>query len=128
MAEDRDRTDECGNPLRSEQKTMASSLDYAEYVIDQLTGVGVLRARKMFGEYMVYLNEKPVVLVCDNICYVKKHPIIDEIMSDAECGCPYHGAKEHYILDIDHSSEARRIVSLLETVTDYPKKKKSVKG
>jgi len=103
---------------------MATSLDYAEYVMDRLSGVGVLRAKKMFGEYMIYVNEKPVVLVCDNICYVKKHPVVEEMMSDAECGCPYYGAKEHYILDIDHSNEARRIVALLETVTDCPKPKK----
>ena len=103
---------------------MASSLDYAEYVMDQLAGVGILRAKKMFGEYMVYVNEKPVVLVCDNICYVKKHPILAELMSDAECACPYEGCKEYYILDIDHAPEARRVVALLETVTDYPKKKK----
>ena len=103
---------------------MASTLDYAEYVMDQLAGVGVLRAKKMFGEYMVYVNEKPVVLVCDNICYVKKHPILAELMSNAECACPYEGCKEYYILDIDHASEARRVVALLETVTDYPKKKK----
>lgn len=92
--------------------------------MDQLAGLGVLRAKKMFGEYMVYVNEKPVVLVCDNICYVKKHPILAEHMSDAECACPYEGCKEYYILDIDHASEARRVVALLETVTDYPKKKK----
>lgn len=90
----------------------------------QLSGVGILRAKKMFGEYMVYVNEKPVVLVCDNICYVKKHPILTELMSNAECACPYEGCKEYYILDIDHASEARRVVALLETVTDYPKKKK----
>lgn len=106
---------------------MASSLDYTEYVMDQLSGAGVLRARKMFGEYMVYLNEKPVVLVCDNICYFKKHPIIDDLMSDAECGRPYEGAKEHYILDIDHASDARRIVSTLESVTDYPKPRRKTK-
>lgn len=106
---------------------MASSLDYTKYVMDQLSGAGVLRARKMFGEYMVYLNEKPVVLVCDNICYVKKHPIIDDLMSDAECGRPYEGAKEHYILDIDHASDARRIVSMLESVTDYPKPRRKTK-
>lgn len=106
---------------------MASTLDYAEYVMDQLSGVGVLRARKMFGEYMIYVNEKPVVLVCDNICYVRKHQIIMELMADAECGCPYEGCKEYYILDIDHATDARRIVSLLETVTDYPKKKKKTR-
>ena len=52
----------------------------------------------MFGEYMVYVNDKPVLLVCDNTVYVKKLPEIEELMSGAECGVPYDSAKEHYIL------------------------------
>ncbi len=33
----------------------------------------------------------------------KKLDCIEEMMKDAETGCPYKGAKEHYILDIDNS-------------------------
>ncbi|MFR2154639.1 MAG: hypothetical protein ACLS48_08380 [[Eubacterium] siraeum] len=58
----------------------------------------------MFGEYMVYVNDKPVLLVCDNTVYVKKLPEIEELMSGAECGVPYDSAKEHYILDIEDRS------------------------
>ena len=32
---------------------------------------GEVWSRKMFGEYMAYLNEKPVLLVCDNTVFVK---------------------------------------------------------
>ena len=28
----------------------------------------------MFGEYMVYVNDKPVLLVCGNTVYAKKLP------------------------------------------------------
>ena len=103
---------------------MACTSDFIEFVCSQLEGAGMVRARKMFGDYCIYVDEKPIILACDNIVYIKKHDAIAELMKDAECGFPYDGAKEHYILDIDHSSEARRVVSLLETVTDYPKKKK----
>lgn len=44
---------------------------------------------------MVYLNEKPVLLVCDNTVFVKKLPVLDDLMRDALCGCPYEGAKEY---------------------------------
>ncbi len=47
-------------------------------------------------------------------------------MSEAECGIPYDGAKERYILDIDHASQARQIVSLLEKVTPFPKDRKKL--
>ena len=42
---------------------MSSSLDFVNYVCEQLEGVGAIRSRKMFGEYMVYVNDKPVVMV-----------------------------------------------------------------
>ena len=43
---------------------MASSPDFVNYICEQLEGLGAVRSRKMFGEYMVYLNDKPVVIIC----------------------------------------------------------------
>mgnify|MGYP001032911893 FL=1 len=77
----------------------------------------------MFGEYMVYVNDKPVLLVCDNTVYVKKLTEIEELMSCAECGVPYDGAKEHYILDIENRELTAKVVEVLEQVTPVPKKK-----
>ena len=79
---------------------MATTKDYIEYVCERLHGAGGLRYRKMFGEYMVYVNDKPVLLVCDNTVFVKIVPELAALMADAERGLPYEGAKEHYILDI----------------------------
>lgn len=103
---------------------MATSREYAEYVCSQLEGIGVIRMRRMFSVYCIYVNEKPLVIAVDDICYIPKHPAIDELMSDAECGYMFEGAKERYILDIDHASEARKIVGILESVTPLPKPKK----
>ena len=50
---------------------MATSADYLTFVLEQLSPLGVVRSRKMFGEYMVYFNEKPVLLVCDNTVFVE---------------------------------------------------------
>ena len=36
---------------------MASSPEFVNYICEQLEGLGAVRSRKMFGEYMVYLNE-----------------------------------------------------------------------
>lgn len=81
----------------------------------------------MFGEYMVYVNDKPVLLVCDNTVYVKKLPEIEELMSDAECGVPYDGAKEHYILDIENRELTAKVVEILEQITPIPKKRSKKK-
>ncbi len=103
---------------------MATTAEYVEYVCEQLRGAGALRTKKMFGEYMVYVNEKPVVLVCDNTVFVKCLPELDALMAGAERGLPYAGAKEHYILDIDDAETARRVVALLEELTPLPKPRK----
>ncbi len=103
---------------------MATTADFIEYVCEQIRGEGFVRYRKMFGEYMVYVNEKPILLVCDNIVYVKELDCIAERMRDAERGYPYEGAKEHYILDIDDAEFAKEIIRILEPVTPVPKPKK----
>ena len=102
---------------------MASNLDFIEFVCSSLKDLGTIRYRKMFGDYMVYVNEKPAVMICDNIAYVKKHPAISDLMNEAETGIPYDGAKEHYVLDVEHKDALLKIVGTLEKVLPYPQKK-----
>ncbi len=103
---------------------MATTNEYIEYVCEQIQGVGEIRYQKMFGEYMVYVNQKPVIIVCDNVPFVKMLDCIKEKMQDAETGYPYKGAKEHYVLDIDNSEFCKDVVCEIEKVTPIPKKKK----
>ncbi|MDR3323096.1 MAG: hypothetical protein LBS89_02710 [Zoogloeaceae bacterium] len=103
---------------------MATTLDYVEFVCGQIEGTGAVRYRKMFGEYMVYVDDKPVLPVCDNTTYVKILPCLDALMANADKGFPYDGAKEHSILDIDNAELARDVVSALLPVTPLPKSRK----
>ncbi len=103
---------------------MSTSLDFINYVCDQLNGIGDINYKKMFGEYMVYLNNKPVIIVCDNVAFVKKLDIITEMMQNADVGFPYKGAKEHYVLDIDNADFCKDIVVKIEEVTPIPKSRK----
>lgn len=106
---------------------MACTSDFIDFICSQIAEVGIIRSRKMFGDYMIYVNEKPVILACDNIAYVKVHPAIDDIMTNAEKGIPYDGAKEHYILNVEHKEDVLNVVKTLEQVLPYPKSKKKVK-
>jgi TfoX/Sxy family transcriptional regulator of competence genes len=103
---------------------MATTADFIEYVCDQVGGVGAVRHKKMFGEYMVYINDKPILLVCDNIVFVKILPCLDELMSKAERGFPYDGAKEHYIVDVDDTERLIAVIEVLEPITPIPKPRK----
>ena len=93
---------------------MATTQDFAQFVCDQIADMGAVRMRKMFGEYMVYLNDKPILLLCDNIVFVKKLEGIAQDMAQAVCGVPYEGAKEHHILDVENQELTERVVTVLE--------------
>ena len=103
---------------------MPTSEEYIEFVCEQILDVGIIRYKKMFGEYMIYVNNKPVLLVCDSTVYVKKLDCIDELMREADRGFPYKGAKEHYVLDVEDTDFCKEIVEILEKVTAIPKPKK----
>ena len=104
---------------------MATTNEYIKYICEQINGVGEIRYKKMFGEFMVYVNDKPVIIVCNNVPFVKKLDCITEKMQNAELGYPYKGAKEHYVLDIDNSEFCKSIITEIEKVTPVPKKKKN---
>lgn len=103
---------------------MATSAEYIAFVLDTLRPFGDLRARKMFGEYMVYLDEKPILTVCDNTIYVKMLPELAELMKAAECGYPYDGAKLHYIADIEDAALLARLIPELASLIKPKAKKK----
>ncbi len=103
---------------------MATTVDYIEFVCDQIRGLENVRHKKMFGEYMVYVNDKPILLVCDNTVYIKKISELEDLMVNSETGNPYNGAKEHYILDIEDIELVESVVKILEGVTPLPKPRK----
>ena len=59
---------------------MATSTEFLDFVLEQLSGIGALRHRKMFGEAMIYLNDRPVILVCNDTVFVKQHDVIRDLM------------------------------------------------
>ena len=53
---------------------MATSEEYLTFVCEQIARFGAVRYRKMFGDATVYLDDKPILLVCDNTVFVKCLP------------------------------------------------------
>lgn len=104
---------------------MATTAHYIEFVCEQLAGTGPVRYRKMFGEYVVYVNDKPLLLVCDNTVFVKILPELSELMAGAETALPYEGGKLHYILDIEDRALTLGVMAILEPLTPLPKPKKN---
>ena len=102
---------------------MATTKEYMDFVLEQLPVP--VRCRKMFGEYLVYLQDKPVLQVCDNTVYVKKLPELEPLLRDAPCGAPYAGSKEHYILDIENRPLTEQVLQNAWAATPLPRKRKS---
>lgn len=107
---------------------MATTVDYIEVVMDSIAKISGIefRFKKMFGEYCVYANEKPVLIVCDNTVYVKMLHCIEELMGGVQVNSPYKGAKPHYILDIEDAELTEKVIRELEQNIPLPKPRKKI--
>lgn len=100
---------------------MACSTDFIEFVCDVLAPLGEVRARKMMGDYVIYVNGKCVITACDNTAFIKKLPCVADLMAEAGTGCAYRGAKEGYILDFHDRQKALRVIVTLWEELPFPK-------
>jgi len=103
---------------------MATTVDFIEFVCEQIDAKWDKRYRKMFGEYMVYVNDKPILLVCDNTVFAKKLDCLKALVRQEDTGVPYKGAKEHYVVDVDDQDGFNKIVQELEKVIKVPVKRR----
>jgi len=104
---------------------MASSKDYLEYILDQLSGLDDISYRAMMGEYIIYYRGKVVGGIYDDRFLVKPVKSAMAMMPDANLELPYEGAKEMLLVDDVENREFLR--ELLEAMYDElpaPKKKK----
>ena len=105
---------------------MASSKDYLEYILDQLSGLDDISYRAMMGEYIIYYCGKVVGGIYDDRFLVKPVKTAAAMMPDADLEIPYEGAKEMLLVDDVENREFLR--DLLEAMYDelpIPKKKKN---
>jgi TfoX/Sxy family transcriptional regulator of competence genes len=112
---------------------MATDADTAE---DLLAGAALgarLTVRKMFGEYCVYLDGKPVALLCDNTLFLKVTEPGQALFPRAKLGPPYPGAKAHLIVPRKTWTDADRMKAVFEATFQAlppvkPKKNKKNKN
>jgi len=103
---------------------MASSIDFVNFIVEQITGIGTITHKKMFGEYMIYCNGKPIILVCNDTAFAKVLPETTKLLGDTKAEPPYKGAKPHYILDVDNQEQMQKVAKTLERIIPFPKKRR----
>lgn len=86
-------------PRETEVISLASNLDFVEYVCDQIGGAGDIAYRKMFGEYGIYCDGKIIGVICDNQFFVKKTESGAALYPDRKEAAPYTGAKPHLVIE-----------------------------
>ena len=104
---------------------MASSKEYLDYILEQLSELDEITYKAMMGEYIIYYRGKIVGGVYDDRFLVKPVKAAKNMMPDAELELPYEGAKEMLLVDNMENKEFLR--ELLEGMYDelpVPKKKK----
>jgi TfoX/Sxy family transcriptional regulator of competence genes len=104
---------------------MASSKEYLEYVLDQLSDLDEITYKQMMGEYIIYYCGKIVGGIYDNRFLVKPTDSAKKMIPDAEMELPYKGAKEMIL--VDNIENKKFLYKLFNTMYDElpaPKKKK----
>ncbi len=108
---------------------MATGQGTADFLLDQLAGLGEASTKKMFGEYCLYLSGKPVGLVCDDQLYLKPTKAGQALLDKVVEGAPYPGAKPHLLITPDQWEDSEWLCGLVratarELPMPKPKKRK----
>lgn len=78
---------------------MASSKDYLEHILEQLSDIEDITYRAMMGEYIIYYRGKIIGGIYDDRFLVKPVKSAMAMMPDADMELPYEGAKEMLLVD-----------------------------
>ena len=79
---------------------MASSKEYLDFILEQLSELNGITYRAMMGEFILYYRGKIVGGIYDNRLLVKPVKAALSYMPTARYETPYEGAKEMVLVEI----------------------------
>lgn len=104
---------------------MASSKEYLDYILEQLSELEEITHRAMMGEYILYYRGKIVGGIYDDRLLVKPVKSAISHMPDATYELPYEGAKEMLLVDnVDNKDFLTQLFNAMYEELPNPKKKK----
>ena len=95
---------------------MASTRDYLEFILEQLSDAEDVSYRAMMGEYVLYYRDKVFGGIYDNRFLIKPVKSASALMPDAPLELPYEGAKE--MLLVENLEDKMFLAGLLEAMYD----------
>ena len=104
---------------------MASSKEYLDFVLEQLSDLEEITYRAMMGEYIIYYRGKIVGGIYDDRLLVKPVNSAVSLMTNAIYELPYEGAKEMLLIDdVDNKDFLTKLFIAMYDDLPNPKKKK----
>ena len=104
---------------------MASSKEYLEFVLEQLSLLDDITYKAMMGEFIIYYRGKIAGGIYDDRFLVKPTKSAVAMMPEADMELPYEGAKEMLLVDdIDNKEFLRDLFDAMYGELPAPKKKK----
>ena len=109
---------------------MASSLNFVEFVADQIDAGCEISYRKMFGEYALYSRKKVVALICGDQLFVKSTKAGRSFIGEVVESPPYPGAKLAFLIqdNIENKEWLTQLITLTEEELPRPKPKRKKKS
>ena len=78
---------------------MASSKEFLDFILEQLSGLDGVEYRAMMGEYIIYYKDRIIGGIYDDRFLVKPVKAAIDMMPNAEAALPYDGAKQMLVVD-----------------------------
>ena len=103
---------------------MASSKEYLEFILEQLSLLEEITTKSMMGEYIIYYKGKIIGGIYDDRFLVKQTKSSLKLMPDADLELPYEGAKEMILVDdVDNKEFLKKLFNAMYPELPQPKKR-----
>ena len=103
---------------------MASTKEYLDFVLEQLSLLDDITYKAMMGEFIIYYRGKIMGGVYDNRFLVKNVKSVREKMPEAALELPYDGAKEMLLVDdVENRDFLRELFDEMYEELSVPKKR-----
>ena len=104
---------------------MATSREYLDFILEQLSEVDGITYKQMMGEFILYRNGRIIGGIYDDRFLVKPTASAKAMMPDAGLELPYEGAKEMLLVDnVDSRDFLARLITAMYDELPVPKRKK----
>jgi len=104
---------------------MASTKNYLDFILEQLSDLDEISYKAMMGEYIIYYRGKIVGGIYDDRFLVKPVKSAISLMPDATFEIPYDGAKEMILVNnVDDKNFLTELLNAMYDELPAPKKKK----